>query len=90
MNPVVAWLESPEGEEWSSTFHRGQGDGGRIMRHSNGAFASIKWDHENCNWNSLIEDYISCDPSSSSFSWTDRIILEEIDKYGMNGVPNHD
>jgi hypothetical protein len=87
MNPVVVWLESPAGEEWSENFHRGQNDGGRILRHSNGVFATIKWDHENCNWNALQNDYIACGPSNNAFSWTDRIIIEELEKYGLNGVP---
>jgi hypothetical protein len=87
MNPVVVWLESPEGELWSKNFHVGQNDGGIITRHSQGMFASIKWDHENCNWNALLGDYIACGPSNNSFSWTDRIITEELEKYGLNGVP---
>jgi hypothetical protein len=87
MNPVVVWLESPEGELWSKNFHVGQNDGGIITRHSQGMFASIKWDHENCNWNELLGDYIACGPSNNSFSWTDRIITEELEKYGLNGVP---
>lgn len=72
---------------WSKNFHVGQNDGGIITRHSQGMFASIKWDHENCNWNELLGDYIACGPSNNSFSWTDRIIMEELEKYGLNGVP---
>jgi hypothetical protein len=88
MNPIVQWLQSPEGEEWSENFHRGQNDGGRILRHSQGVFATIKWDHENCNWNALSGEYIACGPSGSAFAWTDRIIIEELEKYGLNGIPD--
>lgn len=87
VNPIVVWLESPEGEKWSRDFHCGQNDGGRIMRHSSGCFATIKWDHETCNWNPHRSEYVACGPSSNGFSWTDRIILDELDKYGLNGVP---
>jgi hypothetical protein len=93
MNPenkfaeIIHWLQSTEGEKWSYDFHAGQSDGGRITRHSQGVFASIKWDHENCNWNSHTQDYIYCGPSNSTFSWTDRIILLDIEKFGMTGVP---
>lgn len=86
MNIVVVWLESPDGEEWSRDFHRGQQDGGVPTRHSQGIFASIKWDHENCNFNELLGDYISCGPATNHFSWTDNIIRTELEKYGMNGI----
>ena len=87
MDPIVVWLESPDGELWSKAFHVGQNDGGIITRHSQGMFASIKWDHENCTWSPTANEYVGCGPTSYAFSWTDRIILAELDKYGLNGVP---
>lgn len=62
-------------------------EGGNPVRHSNGAFASLKKDHEGCSYNVDTGEYSNCTPSSNGFSWTDKIIMDEMEKYGMNGVP---
>lgn len=77
MNDVVAWLHSPDGEEWSRSHHAGVDEGGQPARHSTGIFASVKHDHE-CHG--------KCAPSDG-YTWLDKQIREDIARYGMNGVP---
>ena len=83
MNPVVEWLQSPEGEAWS---HERMGTGGHPARHSHGLFAALKDDHEGCRYNDKTGEYLDCGPSNH-FTYTDKIILGEIERYGLNGLP---
>lgn len=86
---VVEWLESPDGEAWSQEFHKGQGDGGRIVRHSHGMFAAIKQDHE-CAWDRVKGEFYSCGPSETPFGMMDMLIRSDIAKYGLTGLPHQD
>lgn len=86
MNPIIEWLQSEEGSAWSADYHSGSLNGGNATRHSHGAFASFKSDHEGCYWNERYGGYVDCEPSNLSHSHTDKIILAEIKKYGMNGI----
>jgi hypothetical protein len=82
---IIAWLRSPEGEEWSHQRNKANGMGGMPLRHSSGWFASVKPDHESCLYNTRLEMFMDCGPANL-FSHTDKIIRQEIAKYGMNGV----
>ena len=90
MNPeteaIIAWLQSSEGEAWSHQRMRDNGMGGMPLRHSSGWFASVKPDHEGCLYDSRLEAFRECTPANH-FSHTDKVIKEEMVKYGMNGVP---
>lgn len=87
MNEVIKWLQSPAGEKWSHQhMNHISDDGGNPVRHSKGVFADLKYDHE-CQYNSQTKEYVSCYPARFPFSWTDSMIIEEISKYGMNGIP---
>lgn len=86
---VIEWLHSPEGEEWSYNYCSGgsQDNGGNPARHSTGLFASIKYDHEGCTWNTAAQDYICSGPIMNQYSYTDNLIRSEIERFGMNGIP---
>jgi hypothetical protein len=89
MESVILWLQSPEGEAWSAQFHAGSGGtGGNIGRHSSGVFASVKYDHESCTFDENLGTFRDCRPATNGFSYTDNIIKAEIQKWGMNGVPD--
>lgn len=75
---MVSWLRSPEGENWSRDHHSGQDAGGDAARHSHGIFASIKDDHE-CHQ--------TCEPAAQ-YMWLDKQIKDDIERYGMNGLPD--
>jgi len=68
---LVKWLWSYEGQVWhQKNIFR--------VRHAQGAFAEVKYDHE-------------CDPDSCSVAayspHPDSMIWAELEKYGIYGVP---
>jgi hypothetical protein len=83
---VITWLQSPEGEAWSHERMKANGMGGMPIRHSSGWFASIKPDHESCVYSVRLGMFLDCGPGNN-FSHTDKLIIDEMLKYGMNGVP---
>jgi hypothetical protein len=84
MEEVIQWLKTPEGEAWSKRYHLGtEGEGGNPARFSHGLFATVKFDHE-CHFDG--KKYVDCEPYCASSVWIDRMIKDEIEKYGMNGL----
>lgn len=70
---IIEWLWSEEGEAW----HRRHV---KQVRHSTGAFAVIKDDHE-------CEEYAVLCGIRSSSTYPDDQIMREIRAYGLSGVP---
>lgn len=75
-NPVAEWLESPEGETWSRVHHHADTAGFgptayEIMYPGNGAFFRIK------------EHFTADNPSPGA----EAQIQQELDDYGLRGVP---
>jgi hypothetical protein len=83
---IIAWLQSPEGEEWSHQRMTANGMGGMPIRHSAGWFAAFKSDHEGCTYDIRLEMFRDCGPGNN-FDHTDQLIRADMMKYGMNGVP---
>lgn len=83
---VIAWLRTPAGERWSESRIAHDERGGLPGRHSLGRFASIKSDHT-CHYDARTGEYTGCWPNELEFKWLDEQLKQDIELYGMNGLP---
>jgi hypothetical protein len=71
---ICAWLWSEEGWVWhQKNIQR--------LRFANGVFAEVKNDHECDSCSSY------CGPAAEGSPYVDCVIISDIKKYGISGVP---